>query len=299
MKNNTKIKTVIIDYVFYTIGAVIYAMSVDVFTAPNNIAPGGLTGIATMLNHLFVTPIGTTILILNIPLFIWGAKEIGLSFLWKTIFATVVTSIAIDVLGIFLPGYYGDTMLAALFGGVLSGFGHALIFMRGATTGGTDIIARLMNKRFPSFSLGKIILIADVVIIILAAVVYKSLESALYALISIFVSTKLIDAIIYGTNIGTGKMMFIISPKYKEISNGIMENIRRGVTRIKSVGGYSCIEGEVLLCAVRRQEVYKTYDVVRSIDPHAFIIVGDAGEITGEGFTSQCKTPTNNQKNLT
>lgn len=286
IKNSINKNSIFLDALFFLAGSVLYAVSVDMFTAPNEIAPGGLTGIGTMLNSLFGLPIGTVVLVLNIPLFIWGAVDMGWRFLGKTAAATVLVSVAIDIFAPFLPTYTGDKMLASIFGGIFMGVGLALIFIRGGTTGGTDLIARLLNRHTPQISIGKLILLVDMVVIIAAGIVYGNLESPLYAVISIFVSSKIIDALIYGTSLGTGKMMFIISDKNEEIADKIINNISRGVTKIKSVGGYSGAPREVLLCALSRSEVYKTYDVIRKIDPHAFIIVGEAGEISGEGFAS-------------
>lgn len=268
----------------FLVGGFLFAVAVNVFTAPNNIAPGGLTGLATMANYLFGTPIGTVILVLNVPLFIWGVIQVNFRFILKTLAATVIVSAAIDLIAGLFPVYQGDLMLAALFSGVLSGAGLGLIFMRGGTTGGTDLVANLIGRNFRHLSLGKLVLLVDLVVVLISAFVYRNYESPLYAVINIFVSSKLIDAVLYGVDTGTGKMMFIISPKNKEIARRIMTDISRGVTELRSRGGYRGEEGEVLLCAVRRSEVYKTQDVIRSIDPDAFVIVGDAGQISGEGF---------------
>lgn len=283
-------KSVILDIMFFVAGSTIYALSVDIFTAPNNIAAGGVTGISTMVNYLTGFPIGISNLILNVPLIIWGIIILGSQFFAKTIVATVAMSISIDVLQPLVPTYQGETMLAAIFGGLLSGLGLTLVFMRGGTTGGTDIVARIVNKRFPHFSLGKVILAFDFLVVAMTLIVYGQLEMPLFAIISLFVSSKTIDTIIYGTNVGTGKMMFIMSSKSKEISEQIMSKMRRGVTKLKSEGGYRKTEGDVLLCAVRPQELYKIYDIVRGIDPNAFIITGSSAEITGEGF-KEIKSP--------
>ena len=283
-KRAKRIKGLILDGLFFLIGSVLFSFSVNVFTAPNDIAPGGLTGAATLVNYLLGTPIGVGIIVMNIPIFLWGIWEVGFRFILKTGVATVISSLAIDLAAPYMRPYQGDMMLAALFGGLLSGLGLGLIFMRGGTTGGTDLIANLIGRHLRHISFGKLILAVDLVIVVLSAFVYKNLESPLYALIVIFITSKVVDAVLYGTDSGTGKMMFIISPKNPEISQEILSQMERGVTALKSRGGFSGNEGEVLLCAVRRQEVYKTHDIVYSIDPNAFIIVGDAGEITGEGF---------------
>lgn len=279
-----KSKEMLKDLVFYFFGSLIYAVSVNVFTAPNHIVLGGVTGISTILNYSTGWPIGMLSLLLNIPIFVCAIVEIGYKLVGKTMVATVFVSGAIDLVGMLLPKYVGSQMLAAIFGGCLEGAGLSLVFMRGATTGGTDLVARLLGRHFRTMSMGRLMLSVDIVIVAVSAVVYGSIESALYAGIAIFVSTKLIDTILYGTDIGTGKVLFIISEKSEEISREILNDIDRGVTVLKSRGAYSGHEGEVLLCAVRRYEVYKVKDLVHSIDKNAFIIVGDAGEITGEGF---------------
>ena len=278
------------DGVAFLAGSFLFAVAVNVFTAPNNIAPGGLTGLATMINYLFGAPIGTTILVLNVPLFIWGVLQINFRFILKTLAATVISSVTIDLTAGLFPPYQGDLMLAALFSGVLSGAGLGLIFMRGGTTGGTDLVANLIGRNFRHLSLGKLVLLVDLVVVLISAFVYRNYESPLYAIINIFVSSKLIDAVLYGADTGTGKMMFIISPKNKEIAQRIMTEISRGVTELRSRGAYRGEEGEVLLCAVRRSEVYKTQDIILSVDPDAFVIVGDAGQISGEGFKQSHKS---------
>lgn len=175
-------------------------------------------------------------------------------------------------------------LLTTVFGGFFSGLGLALIFVRGGTTGGTDLIANLISLRVRHLSLGRLILIVDMIIVVASAFVYGSYESPLYATIVIYITSKVIDVVLYGADIGTGKILFIVSRKNEEIAEKIMQILGRGVTELYSRGAYTKQDGEVLLCAVSRQEVYKVYDIIHSIDPDAFTIVGDAGEISGEGF---------------
>lgn len=281
------IRTFLVDAVFFLAGSILYAASVNVFSAPNNIAPGGFTGIATMLNYLFGLPIGVTILVMNLPFFVWGAVEMGRKFLAKVIAGTVVTSVVIDLSAPFMPVYQGDMMLTCIFGGILCGAGLALIYMRGGATGGTDLIAMLLTRRIRTVSLAHLILIADMTIVLATLPVYGTIESPLYALVFIFVSTKVIDMVMYGIDSGTGKMMFIISRCNEKIRDRILEEMDRGVTELKSRGGFSGVEGEVLLCAVRRNEMPKIFDIVKAEDPKAFVIVGDAHQITGEGFREE------------
>lgn len=286
LQTKSRGKTLALDALFFIAGALIDSVAVNVFTAPNHIAPGGITGIGTMLNYLFQTPIGLVNMIINIPIVIWAIVEIGYKLVAKSIAAIIIFSVAIDTMGLVLPAYDGNPFLAAIFGGVLEGIGLALVFMRGSTTGGTDMIARLLGKHFRHLSMGKLMMAVDLVIVAASALVYQKLESALYAIIAIFVSTRVIDTLLYGTDSGNGKLYFIISKKSDEIRQRILEDIDRGVTIIPIQGGYSGQEGEMLLCAVRRYEVTKINDIIHSADRDAFVIVGEAGEITGEGFRS-------------
>ncbi|MEE1218718.1 MAG: YitT family protein [Ruminococcus sp.] len=281
---NRKISVTIFDYAVIAIGAVIYAVSVVMFTAPNNIAPGGVTAIGTMLNFLFGTPIGAFILIINIPLFIWGGFEHGKSFLIKTVVGTVTSSVAIDVLTAFLTPYKGDTLLACIFGGILNGVGNGLIFYRGGSTAGTDIIALNIHKRFPHITTGYLLFIADILILIGVYFVYSSVESVLYAVVAIYVSIRVIDLIDYGTSRGNGKLMFIITNSYADISKLIMETMDRGITLLNGEGAYRKEKKKILMCAVRPQQVHRIISCVKHLDPNAFIVVTTANAIRGEGF---------------
>lgn len=272
------------DLLYYAAGSALCAVSVKMFTAPNHIAPGGVTGLSTVINYLTGWPIGVMSLLLNIPIFICAILQIGYRLVGKTMIATVCVSAAIDLLGLVIPPYSGNMILAAIFGGCLEGTGLSLVFMRGATTGGTDLIARLLNRRVRFVSMAKLMLCVDFVIVVISAFAYRSMESALYALIAIFVSSQVIDTILYGTDVGNGKVMFIISKKSDEIAKEILTDVERGVTFLDAHGAYTGAEEKVLLCAAWRYEIVKIKDIVRSIDKNAFLIVGDAGEISGEGF---------------
>ncbi len=273
-----------IDLLVFLAGSFIFAVSVNSFLSPNHIIPGGLTGISTMIHYLTKFPIGLMTVLLNLPILIWGFLAVGFPFIAKTLGAIVVSSLVIDASAGFLPVYHGDMLLTTVYGGVLAGVGLSLFFIRGATTGGTDLAATLLKRYFPHFSLGKMILMIDFVIVALSALVYRNFESPLYAVIVIFLTSKVIDTILYGVDDGNGRMMFIISSRNDEIAQQIILEIGRGVTSLNAVGCYTGQESSVLLCAVWRQEIYKVYRLIHQIDPKAFIIVGEAGEITGEGF---------------
>ena len=277
-----QIRKSIFDILIYILGGSLYSIGINSFASPNNIAPGGLTGVGVIINHIFGFPIGVLIIVLNIPLFIIGLKELGKYFLIKTIIATVTMSVLIDVSAAFLPVYTGNTLLACLYGGLLTGAGLALVFMRGATTGGTDIIAKLINRKFKFLSIGRIILLMDLLIISASAIAFKCLVSALYAVIMIFASSRIIDSALYGAD--RGKMLFIITSKPEELSKAIMKKVSRGVTMLDGTGAYSNDIRYILMCAVRRHEAAKVHEIIKNIDNKAFIITTEAGEITGEGF---------------
>ena len=281
-----RVKTILLDLAFMAAGAVVYAVSVNAFTSPNNIAPGGVTGIATMLNYLFSTPIGLVAFLINIPIILWAMVEIGYKLVAKSVAAILLSSAAIDLLAPIVPSYQGNMILVALFAGLCEGLGLSLTFLRGATTGGTDMLARLLGRRKPHLSMGKLMLAVDGLIVLASAFVYGSIENAMYACIVIFVSTRLIDSILYGTDVGTGKLFFVMSPKVRQMGDRIIREVDRTVTYLDSHGGYTNEPGETMLCAVRRFEVFQVQAIIREEDRDAFVIVGDAGQITGEGFRS-------------
>lgn len=277
-------KDIFLDIIFIVAGAMVYATAVTTLTAPNNIAPGGVTGLCTMLNYMFGTPIGLMSFFINIPIILWAVVDIGYKLVVKTMAAIVLSSVFIDLFTGFMPVYSGNPILVAVFSGVCEGLGLSLTFIRGATTGGTDMVARLLERRMPHLSMGKLMLALDGVIVAASAVVFGSIENAMYACISIFVCTSIIDAILYGTDVGTGKLFYVMSPRVREMGKRVIEEMNRTVTYLDSHGGYSNEPGETMLCVVRRFEVYQMQAIIRDEDKNAFVIIGDAGQITGEGF---------------
>ena len=283
VKINEKLYEYLKDSVFYIAGSAIYAVSVSVFTAPNQIAPGGITGISTILHYMFGLPIGIMILVLNIPLFVLGTRFIGGKFIIRTVICTALVSVFIDIMGL-LPQYqyHGNLLLAALYGGVISGAGLGLVFHRGATTGGTDIASRLLRLKYPHIPMGRMMLFIDFLVVASAAIYFRSLNDAMYAIIAIFTGSRVIDGILYGAD--NGRMVMIISDKENEVAKLISEEINRGVTLLKGRGYYSGHDRDVLMCAVRRPEAARLRMIVRKADPAAFIIMCEADEVIGEGF---------------
>lgn len=275
-------KRTALDGLFYVMGSVLYALSVNIFTAPNQIAPGGVTGVATLLNFLWGAPIGTMILLVNLPLLIAAWFRLGKVFTVRTLIVTVLSSVIIDATAPFLPVFRGDKMLVALFGGVLAGAGLGLIYMRGATTGGTEVVARLLERKFRHIPIGRLILLVDALVVAASALVYRNVETALYAMVLIFVSTSLMDALVYGGD--KGKMLLVMSKREQEIADAVLERMERGVTMLNATGAYTGGDRRVLLCAVRRSEMYELRSLVTDIDPGAFMIVVSTDEVLGEGF---------------
>ncbi len=278
------------EFLIITLGCAFYAVSVAIFTTPNNIAPGGIVGLSTMVHFLFpALPVGTTTLVLNIPIFILGGVILGWKYLTRSLIATVLSSVFIDLFSIdavqrIIPPYKGDPILVAVFGGILCGVGLALIFYCGSSTGGTDIVSRIMHEKKPHISMGNFMLIVDFIVIVLSAFVFANVDNALYAIIFIFVNTKIIDTVLYGMSRNNGKLLFIITSHHEAVTEEILSKIDRGVTLLDAQGGYNQNNKKVLLCALRPQQVHRTTSLVKKIDPEAFIIITTADAIKGRGF---------------
>lgn len=279
-----KLKNIAIDTLFSIIGTSIVALGIYLFTAPNNIAPGGVSGIATMVQYLFGFRLGLVSLAINIPLLILAWFKIGKEYTIKSILSTLVFFLVYDYIYEMLnvPQYTSNPLLAAIFGGVLTGFGLAIIFLRGGSSAGTDILGRFFQKKYPHISIGKMLLYIDAVIVFVSMIVFSSLEVSMYALITIYVSAKMIDTIIYGGN--ASKMVYIISPKADEISEYITLKMQRGATFLSGRGAYLKKDVNVLICAMRLNEFPQLKKFIHEIDPQAFVIASDASEIFGEGF---------------
>lgn len=277
-----KIKIFLLDLLFFIIGGIIYSVAVITFLASNEISPGGVTGIATVLNYLFSLPIGAVVFVINIPLLALGFLKFGKGFILKTAIATACVSVLLDVFEIFLPKLNIDLILASVFGGSLMGLGISIIMLRGSTTGGVDIVAKFINLRYPHLSVGRIMLCVDALVVALSATVYGNTQSALYSVITLYASSKIMDLMLYGSD--KGKIVYIISSKTQDIVHDILTVVNRGVTIIDVTGGFMGDKKEMIMCTVRRNEVHAVYKYSRKHDDNAFIVVAEAGEIFGQGF---------------
>lgn len=275
-------KQIAIDVVFDVAGCFISALGTQVFNAPNSIAPGGVTGVSILLNYLFGLPISIVTLAINIPLLIVAYFLLGRRITLRTFRTVLIMTAMLALINAHIPVYQGEEMLAALYGGVLSGVGLALVFMRASTTGGTDIIARIIQKKFPDLAVGRLLLILDAFVLVAAALVYRNIESALFAMVGIFTRTRVLDSILYGLD--TGKVMMIVSARYEELARAINAKIRRGCTLLDAKGTYTMQERPMLFCVVRKSQYYELKRLINSVDPEAFTIAMEANEIIGKGF---------------
>ena len=273
-------KETLIAYAQIVLGCIIGGAAYPMFLVPNNIAPGGLTGVATVLNFLMDVPVGLTSMLMNIPLFILGYKAMGRVFVVRSFIATVLFSMAIDLIKV--PAVTMDPLLGTLYGGVLLGIGLGLILRGGATTGGTDMVARMVHSRFPFISVGMFLMMIDGLVVVLAGVCV-GLNEGLYAMIAIFVSSKLIDMVMAGLT--QTRACYIITSATDAVTDRIMEEMDRGVTHLMAKGAYSGTARPVILCVLSSQEVVKLKDIVREEDEKAFMFITGAHEALGEGFS--------------
>ena len=273
---------VLLDCLLMLVGAALYAVALDVFLMPNKISPGGITGLAAVVHTVTGwVPAGALTLALNVPLFLWGGRKLGWRFLGKTIFATAAASLMIDLFS-FLPQYTDDRLLAALFGGLIVGAALALIFLRGGSTGGFDIVAKIVSLRWPLLSIGRVILLSDGLVVAVSALAYRDLNTALYTAVALFLSARAVDGLLAGAE--RGRLAIIITADPAAVIDRIFAEVGRGATLLEGQGGYGGDARGVVLCAMRIGEVGRLHRAVKQADPHAFLIMAEAGEIAGEGF---------------
>ena len=276
-------KQFIKSYAIIALGSLIFALGFDWFFAPNQIAMGGVTGLAQVIIVLIpALPVGVLTIILNIPLFLAGWKLIGFHLLASSLFSMAVSSVAIDVIAAWYTFPPMDPLLACLCGGAVMGAGFGLVFAQGATTGGTDIVARLLKLRFPWLPMGKLLLVPDGVVLALAAVAFGQVETALYGAVALVVMAKVMDAVLYGTD--ASKVAIIVSDRWREIADVLLREQDRGVTILRGQGAYTGAEKQVLMVAFPQKEIVQLKRTIRDLDSSAFLIVCNAHEVLGEGF---------------
>ena len=275
-------KQLIRSYAIMALGSVIFALAFDTFFSASQVAMGGITGLAQVINVLLPgLSVGLLAFLLNVPLFLAGWKFIGFHLLASSLFSMAVSSAAIDAIAAAYTFPAMDPMLAAICGGAVMGLGLGMVFSQGATTGGTDIVARLMKLKFPWLPMGKLVLVPDGVVLTLAAVAFGRIETALYGAVAIFVSAKVMDTVLYGLD--TSKVAYIISDQWKETAKVLLA-MDRGVTILRGEGAWTGDDKQVLMVAFKQKEIVQIKQVVHETDPRAFMIGWDAQDGLGEGF---------------
>ena len=271
-------------YLGMTIGIAIVAIGINMFFVPNKIAAGGITGLATVLHYLSGLSVGSLMLIFNVPLFIIGIKILGAKYGLKTLYGAIALAVLVDVFAPYTPTLTHDILLNSIYGGLLVGVGMGLVFRFRGNTAGTALAAAILHKIF-NITVGQALLILDFFVVAFAGIVFKSPELALYAIIAIFVTAKIIDLVQEGPN--NSKAFFIMAAEPELLAEGILKEVDRGVTFLQGKGGYTGQDRELLLCVVETSEVTQLKELIYQHDPQAFIIVTDTQEVLGEGFSSK------------
>ncbi len=271
------------DYVIITVFSLTYAAGISLFLDPNNLAPGGVSGISIMLSRITPIPTGTWILVINVPILVLGLWKFGVKFLISTIYCTIVSSAFVNMFSTFAP-LTADKLLAAAAGGTIMAISMGMILKAGATTGGVDIIVKVLRLKYRHLKTGNLYLIMDAVVVALSGIMFRNLETALYAAVAIFVSSVVMDTVLYGKD--GAKMIYIISDHPKQITERLLADLDIGVTALQGEGAYSGKEKKVLMCVMRKPLAPKAQQIVKEEDSEAFMIVSDATEIFGEGYKS-------------
>lgn len=278
------IPKIIIEIVLTIIGALIMALGVSLFLLPNQLSSGGVAGVATITYYLLKIPMGTMILLINVPLFMMAFFKVGKSFFVKSLIGTIALSYFIDFFDKFEP-LTNDRFLACIYGGILLGLGTAIILKVSSSTGGSDIVSFIVKEYKPNVKVGNLIMIIDIIIVALNVVFFKEIEIGLYSAIAIYLMGKMIDILFEG--IDFTKLLLIISDKTEEIAEEVGEKVQRGATGIYGKGMYTNEDKLILMCAASRGDVNRIKVIAKKIDQHAFIIITNSREVVGLGFKKE------------
>ena len=280
-RNIIKTRDFISDFFRIAIGTIIMAAGLELFLIPNQLSTGGFSGIAIIIYYILKVPVGTTILLLNIPLFIIAYFKVGKEFFAKAVIGTIFLSIFLNAFEKINP-ITEDRFLAFLYGSVIVGIGTAMVLKVNGSTGGTDLLANIIRSFKPHLKTGSLIVALDTIIIIANTFFFKDIEVGLYSALAIYILGKILDIFFEGINFT--KMLIIISPKWEEISKKINEELRRGTTALYGEGMYTKEEKKLLLCIMSRSEIVEARKLIEEIDPTAFVIISNAREVYGKGF---------------
>lgn len=275
-------KTILVDVLYDIVGGLLYGIGMVTFASAANFAPGGVSGVAILLNYLTKIPIGFATVLVNIPIVLLTFKTLGKAFFARSVKTIIISWLVTDYLVPIIPIYTGEPILAAIFGGILAGAGLALIYLRESSTGGSDFVIMAIRKKNPHLSLGNISLAVDSIIILLGAVVYKNINAMLYGFIMTILYSLIIDKIMYGFD--SRKLVTIITEKGQSLADRIGDEVERGVTIADGHGAYTGNDKQILLCTCSNSQVFKIKKIAHEVDPVAFLIVSSVDTAYGEGF---------------
>ena len=283
MQHPKTLREWIVMYLKIVIGAALYAVGFQFFLYPNAITTGGLTGVAMIINYLTGLPVGVLTLIMNIPLFAVSWKKFGLHFMIASLVGTVLASVFVDLFAMLSVEVTHEPLLGAIYGGIIKGFGLGVVYHTGATTGGVDIAAKFLRRKYQHINFSTFILALDVIVIVAFALIFKRYDSAMYAIICMFIASKVIDLVLYGAV--NSKVCYIITDKSAEIKDGLLNKLHRGVTYLHGKGAWSGEEKDIILCVIKQSQIVELKHLVRALDERAFVIVSDSREVFGNGFS--------------
>lgn len=284
IEEKLNLKKIVIEIIGTIVGSLVMAFGVAQFLLPNQLSSGGISGVATITYYLFNIPMGTMILLINIPLFLFSMFKIGKTFFIKSLIGTVSLSVFIDILDKFKP-LTEDRFLACVYGGIIIGLGTAILLKVNSSTGGSDLISYIAKKYNPTIKSGNTILLIDAVIVTLNMLLFKEIEIGLYSAIAIYLMGKIIDIVFEGVYFT--KLLLIVSNESEKIAKEIVEKVQRGVTGLYGKGLYTNENKIVLMCAASRRDIGKIKLIARSIDQKSFIIVTNSREVVGLGFKNE------------
>ncbi len=275
-------KNTVIDILYAIVGSALVGAALSMFTVPNDIAPGGVSGLATAL--AYITPIRVSLwtLMLNIPLLLCGWRILGRRSMIFTLISTLLLSVFIDLSAAFLPTYTNNVLLASFCGGVMTGFGIGILFLRGISTGGTDLLALLLKKVFPNIPNGTMLLMIDTTVVVIAVFIFREIEVAMYSAITIIITSKLVDALAQGVDYA--KVIYVVTSAGDKVTDVLNTYTDRGSTIVPAIGGYTRDNKQIIITVTRRNVLSQTLRLIRQADPAAFTFVMDSTEVHGEGF---------------
>lgn len=283
--NKINLKKLTYDIIIDIAGGIFIGIGIYNFAVNANFPLAGISGIALIFYHLFDMPIGWITILLNIPIAIGCYRTLGKTFFIRSVRTVIITSLIIDYIAPLFPVYTGDRMLAAICTGIFSGLGYAIIFMNNSSTGGIDFITVAIRVKKPHLTLGRIVFIADAIIVAVGGFIFRDVDGTIYGFIITYLLTIVIDKMMYG--IDAGKMTLIVTDKGQEVADKIDQHSGRGSTLLKGRGSYSGVEKEVVMCACNNKEMYTIRKLVKSVDSSAFTVIMESNEVVGEGFKEE------------